>query len=67
MNCITLPAAPFQTLLERAQTTSTEMSSSLGMPSDLGKRTYAQAHEEFQRATRCVHAAKYRMKVMHDC
>jgi hypothetical protein len=66
MNRITLPASPFETLLERAQTTSTEMSSSLGLPSDLGKRTYVQAHEEFQRARRCVHAAKSRMKAMHD-
>lgn len=47
MNQISLPAAPFESLLESAQTTSTEMNSSLGLPYNLGKRTYAQAHEEF--------------------
>jgi hypothetical protein len=66
MNRITLPASPFETLVERSQTASTEMSRSFGLPSFLGTRTYVQAHEDFQSARRCVHASKCRMKNMHD-
>jgi hypothetical protein len=65
MNRITVPSTPFETLLERSQTVSTEVGS-FGLPSELGKRSYVQAHEEFQRARRCVHASKCRMKAIHD-
>jgi hypothetical protein len=65
MNRITVPSTPFETLLEHSQTVSTEMGS-FGLPSDLGKRSYVEAHEEFQRARRCVHASKCRMKAIHD-
>jgi hypothetical protein len=43
MNRITVPSTPFETLLERSQTVSTEVGS-FGLPSELVKRSYVQAH-----------------------
>jgi hypothetical protein len=35
-------------------------------PPQRDEQTHVQAHEEYQRARRSVHAAKSRMKAMHD-
>jgi hypothetical protein len=63
MNRITLPANPFDVLLDKSQELSTEQAAWMGSS---GARTYAQAHENFQRARRCVQDAKSRMKNRHD-
>jgi hypothetical protein len=66
-NRITLPANPFHVSLHSSQQNSTETTDWLGLsPPQKGERNYVQAHEEYQRARRCVHAAKSRMKAMHD-
>lgn len=52
MNRITLPANPVEVLTRLRSESSTELASWVGMSE--GERTYAQAHEEYQRARRCV-------------
>jgi hypothetical protein len=51
--------------LHNSQQLSTEQTAWLGQ-SVSGARTFVQAHELFQRARRCVHHAKSRMKDRHD-
>ncbi len=67
MNRVSLPLNPFDALVRNAQPLSTELGAWMGASRvDAGRRTYAQAMEEFQRARRCVHHAKARMKELHD-
>ena len=68
MNRVTVPANPFAVLLDNQKRASSEQAGWLGTTtfSHQGARTYTQAHEEYQRARRCVHAAKSRMKERHD-
>ena len=64
MNRIALPLNPFDVLLDRTHQLETDQASWLGPPS--GAHSYAKAHQEYQRARRCVHDAKARMKHQHD-
>jgi hypothetical protein len=67
MNCVCLPANPFDVLLHRADERSIELTGWMGLsPFDPGARTIIQAYEEFQQARRCVQSAKSRMKDRHD-
>jgi hypothetical protein len=68
MNRITVPANPFEVLLDHTWEASTEQAGWLGVTPMTHKanRTYVEAHAEFQRARRCVHAAKSKMKDRHD-
>lgn len=67
MNRLTLPANPFDVLLAKSQEQSTELSGWMGLtPATQGERTFLQCHAEFERARRCVHASKERMKARHD-
>jgi len=67
MNRICLPANPFDVLISNSQARTSEQAGWMGLtPFAHGERTIMQAHEEFHRARRCVHAAKSRMKDRHD-
>jgi hypothetical protein len=68
MHRITVPANPFEVLLDHTWEVSTEQAGWLGVTPMTHKAhcTYVEAHAEFQRARRCVHAAKSRMKDRHD-
>ena len=68
MNRVTVPANPFAVLRDNQKQASSEQAGWMGTTtfSQQGARTYTQAHEEYQRVRRCVHAAESRMKERHD-
>jgi hypothetical protein len=68
MNRITIPANPFDVLLDHAWEASTEQAGWMGVTpmTHKGNRAYVEAHAEYQRARRCVHAAKSKMRDRHD-
>jgi hypothetical protein len=67
MNRVCFPANPFDVLLHRVDERSAELTGWMCLSSfDHGASTNIQAHEELQRACRCVQSAKSRMKGHHD-
>ena len=65
MNRVTLPTNPFDCLLHRKSLT-TDTPGWMGSSALSGERTFVKAHEDFQRARRCVELTKQRMKDRYD-